>query len=53
MGLPIITTIIFVGRSVSLPNAGEGIRLLWATWRGSELANGTVWQTGMKIVAQH
>ncbi|SMY27616.1 unnamed protein product [Zymoseptoria tritici ST99CH_1A5] len=47
MGLPIITTIIFVGRSVSLPNAGEGIRLLWATWRGSELANGTVWQTAV------
>ncbi|TXT09155.1 hypothetical protein VHUM_02629 [Vanrija humicola] len=47
MGLPIVTTIIFVGRSLSLPNAGAGVRLLWATWRGSELANGTVWQTAV------
>lgn len=47
MGLPVITTIIFVGRAVSLDNAGEGIRLLWATWRGSQLADGTVWQTAV------
>ncbi|CZT23802.1 related to sodium-neurotransmitter symporter [Ramularia collo-cygni] len=47
MGLPIVTTIIFVGRAVSLENAGEGIRLLWATWRGSQLADGTVWQTAI------
>ena len=47
MGLPIITTIILVGRSVSLDNAGAGISLLWATWRGSELASGTVWQTAV------
>lgn len=47
MGLPIITTIIFVGRAASLDNAGEGIRLLWATWRGSQLADGTVWQVAV------
>lgn len=44
MGLPIVTTIIFVGRSLSLPNAKEGVKLLWATWRGDQLASGAVWQ---------
>ncbi|KAL3476012.1 hypothetical protein BJX99DRAFT_270819 [Aspergillus californicus] len=47
MGLPIVTTIIFVGRSLSLDNANKGVELLWATWRGSELASGTVWQTAV------
>ncbi|KAL2847746.1 hypothetical protein BJY01DRAFT_164243 [Aspergillus pseudoustus] len=47
MGLPIVTTIIFVGRSLSLPNAREGVKLLWETWRGSQLASGTVWQTAV------
>lgn len=47
MGLPIVTCIILVGRSVSLDNAGAGIRLLWATWRGDQLASGTVWQTAV------
>ncbi|KAJ9611518.1 hypothetical protein H2200_004702 [Cladophialophora chaetospira] len=47
MGLPIATTIIIVGRSLSLENAGAGVRLLWATWRGGQLASGTVWQTAV------
>ncbi|KAI5236653.1 SNF-domain-containing protein [Aureobasidium subglaciale] len=47
MGLPIITTIIFVGRALSLDNAAAGVRLLWATWRGDQLASGTVWQTAV------
>ncbi|KAL4866530.1 hypothetical protein BDV12DRAFT_172748 [Aspergillus spectabilis] len=47
MGLPIVTTIIFVGRSLSLDNASEGVRLVWATWRGDQLASGTVWQTAV------
>lgn len=47
MGLPIVTTIILVGRSLSLPNAGEGVKLLWATWRSDQLASGTVWQTAV------
>lgn len=45
MGLPIVVTIILIGRSVSLPNAGEGVKLYFATWRSSALANGRIWQT--------
>ena len=47
MGLPVATTIIIVGRSLSLDNAGAGLRLLWATWRGDQLRSGTVWQTAV------
>ncbi|KAK2763058.1 hypothetical protein FQN54_009691 [Arachnomyces sp. PD_36] len=47
MGLPIVTTIILVGRSVSLENAGEGVKMLWGTWRGEQLASGSVWQTAV------
>ncbi|KAJ6138207.1 hypothetical protein N7471_004693 [Penicillium samsonianum] len=47
MGLPIVTTIIIVGRACSLENASEGVRLLWATWRSDQLASGTVWQTAV------
>lgn len=47
MGLPIVTTIIFVGQSLSLENASEGVRLLWATWRSDQLRSGTVWQTAV------
>lgn len=45
MGLPIVITIILVGRGVSLENAGAGVKLYFATWRGAELAKGQVWQT--------
>lgn len=44
MGLPILTIIILLGRGVSLPNATQGIRYAWATWRGDTLANGQIWQ---------
>jgi solute carrier family 6 GABA transporter-like protein 1 len=47
MGLPIVTTIIFIGRSLSLENASEGVKLVWATWRSDQLASGTVWQTAV------
>ncbi|KAF2731643.1 SNF-domain-containing protein [Polyplosphaeria fusca] len=47
MGLPIVTTIIFVGRALSLDNASEGVRLLWATWRSDQLASGTLWQVAV------
>ncbi|KAI0545699.1 hypothetical protein F4679DRAFT_575991 [Xylaria curta] len=47
MGLPIITTLIIIGRAVSLDNANEGVKLVWATWRGDQLASGTVWQTAV------
>lgn len=44
MGLPIITIIILVGRGASLPNAGRGIRLAFATFRGDTIADGQEWQ---------
>lgn len=47
MGLPIVTTIIMVGRSLSLENAGQGVRLLWGTWRGDQLRTGALWQTAV------
>ncbi|KAF1932290.1 SNF-domain-containing protein [Didymella exigua CBS 183.55] len=47
MGLPIVTTAIFVGRSLSLPNASEGVKLLWTNFRGDQLASGAVWQTAV------
>ena len=31
MGLPIVVTIILIGRAVSLENAGEGVKLYFAT----------------------
>ena len=45
MGLPIIMTIVLIGRSVSLPNASEGIKLYFASWNGEQLARGQIWQT--------
>lgn len=47
MGLPIVTTIIFVGQALSLDNAKEGVALLWTNFRGDQLASGTVWQTAV------
>lgn len=44
MGLPIVMGIVLVGRGASLENAGEGIKLYFATWRGDQLASGSVWQ---------
>jgi solute carrier family 6 GABA transporter-like protein 1 len=32
MGLPLVLIIILIGRGTSLPNAGEGIKLYFATW---------------------
>ena len=51
MGLPILTTIIFVGRALSLENAREGVALLWTNWRSDQLASGTVWQTAVGQVS--
>lgn len=45
MGLPIVITIILVGRSVSLENAGRGVKLYFGEWHGEKLANGEIWQT--------
>jgi solute carrier family 6 GABA transporter-like protein 1 len=45
MGLPIVITIILIGRSLSLENAGEGVKTFWGSWNSSQLASGTIWQT--------
>jgi solute carrier family 6 GABA transporter-like protein 1 len=47
MALPIVFTIIILGRSVSLENAGRGIKLYFATWNGDQLARGQIWQTAV------
>ena len=47
MALPILFTIIILGRSVSLENAGRGIKLYFATWNGDQLARGQIWQTAV------
>merc|ERR1711939_545345 len=45
MRLPIIFTIILIGRCTSLENAGRGIKLYFATWNGEQLGNPDIWQT--------
>ncbi|CZT45072.1 related to sodium-and chloride-dependent GABA transporter 1 [Rhynchosporium secalis] len=45
MGLPIIITIVLIGRSVSLPNAGRGIKLYVGEFNGDQLGRGQIWQT--------
>lgn len=45
MGLPIVITIVLIGRSLSLENASQGVKLFWATWNGDKLASGEIWQT--------
>ena len=50
MGLPVIMVIILIGRSVSLDNAGEGVKLYFATWYGSKLAEGKIWQDAVSQV---
>ncbi|KAF9696205.1 hypothetical protein EKO04_006289 [Ascochyta lentis] len=44
MGLPAILIIILIGRGTSLPNANEGIKLYFATWRTSALQSPKIWQ---------
>ncbi|KAI8648681.1 hypothetical protein NCS57_01480200 [Fusarium keratoplasticum] len=44
MGLPVIMLIIILGRSVSLPNARDGIKYYFAEWNGWRLGNGDIWQ---------
>lgn len=45
MALPIIMTIIIVGRGVSLENAGRGVKMYFASWHGDQLGRGQIWQT--------
>lgn len=44
MGMPLIVIVILIGRGASLPNAGDGIRMYFATWRGETLAETGIWQ---------
>ncbi|ROT39510.1 Sodium:neurotransmitter symporter family protein [Sodiomyces alkalinus F11] len=44
MGLPLVFIIVLLGRSVSLPNAVDGVRLYFAEWHGWKLAQGQIWQ---------
>lgn len=44
MGVPVVIMIIILGRSVSLPNARDGILLYVGEWHGGKLASGKIWQ---------
>lgn len=44
LGLPMIMGIILIGRGVSLPNAGDGVRMYFASWNGERLAETRIWQ---------
>lgn len=44
MGMPLIVIIILIGRGASLPNAGRGIRMYFATWRSEVLSGTRIWQ---------
>jgi hypothetical protein len=48
MGLPLVLIIILIGRGVSLPNAGDGIKLYFGTWRTEALATPAIWQGASK-----
>lgn len=45
MALPVVMMIIILGRSVSLENAGDGIKMYFAEWHSDKLAGGQIWQT--------
>jgi solute carrier family 6 GABA transporter-like protein 1 len=44
MGLPIVMLFVLLGRSVSLPNAIDGIRYYVAEWHSEKLGTGDIWQ---------
>ncbi|KAI4272139.1 MAG: hypothetical protein LQ337_005508 [Flavoplaca oasis] len=44
IGLPIIMTVVLLGRAVSLDNAGRGIKLYFGEWHSDKLAGGKIWQ---------
>lgn len=48
--LPIILTIVLVGRGVSLPNAGRGIKLYFGEFNGDQLGSGKIWRAGVSQV---
>lgn len=44
MILPLVLIIILIGRGASLPNASDGIKLYFGTWRTESLQGPDVWQ---------
>lgn len=44
MILPLVLIIILIGRGASLPNASDGIKLYFGTWRTESLRGPDVWQ---------
>lgn len=44
MGLPIVMVFVLMGRSLSLENAKEGVKMYFAEWHGDKLASGAIWQ---------
>lgn len=47
MGLPIFTMLVLVVRSLSLPNASDGLALYIGQWNGGQLGNGAIWQSAL------
>ncbi|KAL8868936.1 MAG: hypothetical protein Q9174_004651 [Haloplaca sp. 1 TL-2023] len=45
MALPIVMTIILLGRCCSLENAGRGIKLYFGSWDSNNFGSGKLWQT--------
>ncbi|KAL8967337.1 MAG: hypothetical protein Q9183_002966 [Haloplaca sp. 2 TL-2023] len=45
MALPIVMTIILLGRCCSLENAGRGIKLYFGSWNSRNFGSGQLWQT--------
>ncbi|RAR04190.1 creatine transporter [Stemphylium lycopersici] len=48
--LPIILTVVLVGRGASLPNASRGIKLYFGEFNGGQLAGGQIWQAACSQV---
>lgn len=44
MGLPIVMVFVLMGRSLSLENATNGVKMYFAEWHGDKLASGGIWQ---------
>jgi len=50
IALPILLTVVLVGRGASLPNAGRGIKLYFGEFNGEQLAAGKIWQAALSQV---
>ncbi|KAF1833896.1 SNF-domain-containing protein [Decorospora gaudefroyi] len=48
--LPIILTVVLVGRGASLPNAGRGIKLYFGEFNADQLGKGQIWQAATSQV---